>query len=231
MLLHISIRLDSTQDLHRNERIGSAMKKNVILGLFPTPERTSCCDPDPFCIQKSAESYKKTYHTDNDYFYYGFGDKGVPNGFVEATTGCCRSNLEHLVICAHGNEMYVDDFRPEELAAFLYRLGIRSVEHVIFKACEVGNGDYLGDFIAACRQKSIEVGEAKGYIYSTATVHKCCLCCGPAHEATGGIIRSVMYILGSFCYLGCCFGCEPCGGRYKVVSGRTSSETSQLLMV
>lgn len=52
----------------------------------------------------------------------------------------------------------------------LYANGLRAVGLITFKACNVGSGTFLEDFVAALNSRGVTVGWAKGYKGSAATV-------------------------------------------------------------
>ena len=56
------------------------------------------------------------------------------------------------------------------LASMLRANGLRAVGLITFKACNVGGGTFLEDFVAALSSRGVTVGWAKGYNGSAATV-------------------------------------------------------------
>ncbi|WP_158747377.1 hypothetical protein [Acidisphaera sp. L21] len=90
---------------------------------------------------------------------------------------------DKLFIFAHGNDYGVaymaDDFpmnasveNANALADLLRRSGLRSVGLITFRACFVGQNNFLRDFALALAGRSIKVGWLKGYKGTAATTAK-----------------------------------------------------------
>ena len=56
------------------------------------------------------------------------------------------------------------------MAGMLYEGGLRAAGLITFKACDVGKGTFLDDFVAALAKKGVILGWAKGYCGSSSTV-------------------------------------------------------------
>ena len=77
---------------------------------------------------------------------------------------------DKLFIFAHANDTEVGFTHARLLASMLYANGLRAVGLITFKACNVGSGTSLEDFVAALNSRGVTVGWAKGYKGSAATV-------------------------------------------------------------
>ena len=69
---------------------------------------------------------------------------------------------DRLLILAHADTTEVGPYGPKALAEKLQGWGLTAAKLITFKACEVGAGTYLDNFVAACSGK-ISVAWVKGY--------------------------------------------------------------------
>jgi len=77
---------------------------------------------------------------------------------------------DKLFVFAHADEKEVGFTHARMLASMLRANGLRAVGLITFKACNVGSGTFLEDFVAALSSRGVTVGWAKGYNGSAATV-------------------------------------------------------------
>lgn len=78
---------------------------------------------------------------------------------------------DKLFIVAHADEEEVGPMSAMNLAGMLKSYGLSSVGLITFKACNVGTGGFLEDFVAATTRYGIIIGWVKGYRGSASTVH------------------------------------------------------------
>lgn len=78
---------------------------------------------------------------------------------------------DKLLIIAHGSPEKICVYTPQVIAEKLFQFGLRKVGVVSFKACDIGSGSFLTEFLAALEAKKVDVGWAKGYTGGTKTVH------------------------------------------------------------
>jgi hypothetical protein len=76
---------------------------------------------------------------------------------------------DKLYVLAHADRKEVGPYKARALAKKLSSWGLTAAGVITFKACDVGVKTFLEDFVAACSDKAIKVGWAKGYIGESTT--------------------------------------------------------------
>jgi hypothetical protein len=113
-------------------------------------------------------------------------------GWQELVKGCFKQSRiptptikDKLMIIAHGSPTHVgvesssatetlggDGYDAKELARFLAQWGVTAIGLVTFKACYIGKGRFLEDFVLALPKFKLEVGWVKGYKGPAATINR-----------------------------------------------------------
>jgi hypothetical protein len=70
---------------------------------------------------------------------------------------------DKLLVMGHGNMTRIAHIPADDLARDLRAWGLRAVGVVTFKACQLGSGWFLSQFVTHCRLQGIDIGWAKGY--------------------------------------------------------------------
>jgi hypothetical protein len=126
---------------------------------------------DKDVIQEAVEKYTLYYQIPRA---QQFTNRPAEYGlFTELTAGCLGAITlqDKLLVFAHADKDDVGPYGPLKLCKALHGWGLRKVWFISFKACDVGKGTFLEDFVRACggRDHSIEVGWVKGYCGESAT--------------------------------------------------------------
>lgn len=82
------------------------------------------------------------------------------------------NEMDKLFIFAHASTAKVGDLSAKSLARKLKSAGMRKAGLITFKACDVGKGNFLEDFVSELRERSIHIGFAKGYLEGSETIEK-----------------------------------------------------------
>ncbi len=91
---------------------------------------------------------------------------------LQPTSLSAMKTQDKLFVFAHADPSEVGFASARLMAGILQANGLRAVGLVTFKACKVGVGSFLEDFVASCVSRGIVIGWAKGYNGSAATVSK-----------------------------------------------------------
>jgi hypothetical protein len=93
-------------------------------------------------------------------------------GEFSPLTGTSLNQLTYkdkLFLFAHANAAEVGPASANVLAGMLQLAGLRAVGLITFKACDVGVGSFLEEFVASLARRGVVVGWAKGYKGAAAT--------------------------------------------------------------
>jgi len=90
--------------------------------------------------------------------------------FVSENSLTPVTERDKLFIFAHADDSEVGFAEAKHLAGMLVAFGLRKVGLITFKACEVGSGTFLENFVAALERRAVIIGWAKGYKGEARTV-------------------------------------------------------------
>jgi hypothetical protein len=138
-------------------------------------------------INESAEVYREWGRVPDDKKW----SDPRSDGWQELYKGCFRENgvpvpslNDKLMIIAHGSTTHIgvessaretlggDGFNAHELARWLVQWGITEIGLISFKACHIGAGKFLEDFVRHLPKTNLKVGWVKGYTGPAATIKR-----------------------------------------------------------
>jgi hypothetical protein len=88
---------------------------------------------------------------------------------LTATSFLFCDKHDKLFIVAHATSLDVGSNTAHQLADLLYQCSLREIGLITFKACRVGSGDFLEEFVKRAADRGTAIGWAKGYKGSAAT--------------------------------------------------------------
>lgn len=124
-------------------------------------------------INESATTYRSYYKipASRRFVMAGQSTKADTNWTVLApNTLSAITAQDELMIVAHGTPTECGDFTPNQLVMHLFEWGLMDAGRIVFKACSIGRGTYLDDFMTKARKYGMQIGEVKGYRGYAATI-------------------------------------------------------------
>jgi hypothetical protein len=136
---------------------------------------------------------------------------------------------DKIMVIAHGDPAHVGEtdkkdqtmikYTAAKLAQKLKEWGLREAGLITFKCCEVGQANFLENFIAEATKRGLKIGWVKGYTGSAMTLRK------PKMKAVGWqpvFGKPTEYINTERKILGFKIGLPVKGSRYKIVKGNAA---------